>query len=308
MNNKNKEIKGKETKICRECHNFKPLSDFGNRTQSKDGKMIYCKLCASIINKVSYYNNLDTRSKYLKNKKIISETFHSLSVLIPSKIKICSSCRIEKDIDDFCCSKLEKDGYYYQCKLCQKEYRLKNKDKLIQKRKDNKDKIKEYSINYNSNPENKQKRKKNKKKSLFVKKTPQEIRDRKNKYSVDEYKNNPQYKLKKLIRSRLYKALKFNKKHKNTIELLGCTIEEYKYYIDMQFLPEMNWSNHGVIWHIDHIKPCSKFNLELESEQIKCFNYCNTEPVFITSEIAESLGYDNYLGNLNKYNKYNEDL
>ena len=36
--------------------------------------------------------------------------------------KICSKCKIEKDLDDFYKNKITKDGYQNTCKQCQNEY------------------------------------------------------------------------------------------------------------------------------------------------------------------------------------------
>jgi hypothetical protein len=44
-------------------------------------------------------------------------------------------------------------------------------------------------------------------------------------------------------------------------------------------------------WHIDHIKPCSTFNLSIKEEQLKCFNYENLQPLW-------------WFENLEKSNKY----
>jgi hypothetical protein len=42
----------------------------------------------------------------------------------------------------------------------------------------------------------------------------------------------------------------------------------------------MNWSNHGIIWEIDHIKPCASFDLTKLEEQKKCFHHTNLQPLF----------------------------
>ena len=65
----------------------------------------------------------------------------------------------------------------------------------------------------------------------------------------------------------------------------------------------MNWSNHGTIWEIDHIIPCDSFDLTKLEEQEKCFHFSNLQPLFKTTEIAESLGYKGYIGNREKSNK-----
>lgn len=36
----------------------------------------------------------------------------------------------------------------------------------------------------------------------------------------------------------------------------------------------MNWDNYGS-WHIDHIIPCSSWDLSNEDDIYKCFNYLN---------------------------------
>lgn len=41
----------------------------------------------------------------------------------------------------------------------------------------------------------------------------------------------------------------------------------------------MSWENYGE-WHIDHIKPCAVFNLDLRSEQIACFRWSNLQPLW----------------------------
>jgi len=49
--------------------------------------------------------------------------------------------------------------------------------------------------------------------------------------------------------------------------------------IEHKFTFEMSWNNHGSYWHIDHIKPCSKFDLSNPEEQQKCFHYTNMQPL-----------------------------
>lgn len=41
----------------------------------------------------------------------------------------------------------------------------------------------------------------------------------------------------------------------------------------------MSWDNYGE-WEIDHIKPCCSFDLSLPENQLACFNYQNTRPLW----------------------------
>jgi len=58
-----------------------------------------------------------------------------------------------------------------------------------------------------------------------------------------------------------------------------------------------------VVWEVDHIKSCFKFDMNIVEEQKQCFNYVNLQPLFKTTKIAESFGYTNQIGNRNKSNK-----
>jgi hypothetical protein len=55
-----------ETKICRECNLEKPLSEFRNRKDSKDGKRNDCKICQSKRNK--NYNETNANKIAIKRK------------------------------------------------------------------------------------------------------------------------------------------------------------------------------------------------------------------------------------------------
>jgi metal-dependent amidase/aminoacylase/carboxypeptidase family protein len=80
-------------------------------------------------------------------------------------------------------------------------------------------------------------------------------------------------------RARIWKAIKRGDKAKQTVKLIGCPIEELKRHLESKFLDGMSWDNYGE-WHIDHIKPCSKFDLTKETQQLKCFNYKNLQPLW----------------------------
>lgn len=213
-------------------------------------------------------------------------------------MKKCSKCEDEKELDQFGKRKLNKDGLHYWCKKCIGE------DTIIRKNyRKNYNKIsKEKILNYNKN---------NKKKLLFQnklwkinnkervkelskihnsKKTKEQIKESninqikngyKKNWSKYQYANNIQYKLSQILRIRFLDALKSKaNKTKSVLTLLGCSIKEFKLHLEQQFKPEMNWSNHGEIWEIDHIKPCAKFDLTKLEEQQKCFHYTNQQPLY----------------------------
>jgi hypothetical protein len=128
-------------------------------------------------------------------------------------------------------------------------------------------------------------------------------KEKENNRTKKRYSEDINFKIRKLYSNRLYIALKKEFKKGKTIELLGCSIEEFKVYLEKQFDKNMSWENHGTIWEIDHIKPCASFDLMNPNQQKECFHYTNLQPLFKTTEIAESFGYTNQIGNRNKSNK-----
>jgi len=81
-------------------------------------------------------------------------------------------------------------------------------------------------------------------------------------------------------------------KEATSMKLLGCTIDEFRDHIEKQFQPGMSWDNYGKGgWTIDHIIPCSKFDLSIPGSQRVCFNYTNLQPLWHTDNISKGNKY-----------------
>jgi hypothetical protein len=218
--------------------------------------------------------------------------------------KICTKCQNEKEIKFFPIKKISKDGYGNRCKDCvkesNKEYHIKNPNyKKIYNTK-NKKNISNYNKKYYY--DNIEWFRSDEKRNISNK-WALNNKDKLKEYYNNKRKNNIIFKISSDLRSRFYYTIKKRKKSKEIFNLLGCTIEQLKQYLETQFKPEMNWENHGIIWEIDHIIPVSNFNLNKHEEQQKCFYYTNLQPLFKTTKIAEALGYKNEVGNRNKSKK-----
>jgi len=83
------------------------------------------------------------------------------------------------------------------------------------------------------------------------------------------------------------KSQNLKKQHK-TMDLVGCTPNELRTYLENLFIEGMTWENHGEVWHIDHIRPCASFNLEDERELYTCFNYTNLQPLFVKDNLSKN--------------------
>ena len=97
-------------------------------------------------------------------------------------------------------------------------------------------------------------------------------------------RDEPIEKMKRVIRSRIISALKLKNKH--TIEYLGCSTNEYlKWLLKNDFGYTLD--NRGNEWHIDHVIPLSRFNLENEEQQLIAFNWRNTMPLSVEENLKK---------------------
>jgi hypothetical protein len=184
------------------------------------------------------------------------------------KLRICSLCRKELELSskNFYKNKREIGGFDYRCKECKSIHYNSNKEKYKERstnwQQSNKDKVKIISKKYSGSDKGIEKRKTYRKKEY------------KEKYGKDI-----EWTLLRNIRIRLNHALKNNFKTGKTLDLLGCSIEEFKLHLEKQFNKAMNWENYGTYWEVDHIKPCASFNLIDPIQQQECFHYTNTQPL-----------------------------
>lgn len=157
------------------------------------------------------------------------------------------------------------------------------KEKLKEWRENNVEHLKEYSKKRYE--ENKESISENKK--VWRQKNKDKINEYRRNYQKERLKNDPLFKLKSSIRNRINLSFKrggFTKKSK-TGEILGCSFEEFRLYLEPLFTENMNWENQGE-WHLDHIIPVSL--AETEEEVIKLNHYTNFQPLWAEDNIRKS--------------------
>lgn len=90
-----------------------------------------------------------------------------------------------------------------------------------------------------------------------------------------------------------------NKNHikkSKTQEILGCSFEEFKFYLESKFKSWMNWQNYGKYngtlnygWDMDHIIPIS--SAKTEKDVIQLNHFTNFQP--LCSKINRDVKKDN---------------
>jgi len=218
-------------------------------------------------------------------------------------MKVCTKCKIEKELSEFSKDKSRKDKLFPQCKKCALHYHNTHKKQQNKKsldyhhkhkellnnntkqwRENNSQKVSEYNKIYRTQHI--------KERRINNKKWQQENREHIHQYRSNRLKNNIEYKITYNLRNRIGSAIKNNSKSASTKILLGCTVKFLKKYLESQFKEGMNWNNHGVHgWHIDHIRPCASFDLSKNNEQKKCFNYKNLQPLWAEDNRQKSDKY-----------------
>lgn len=88
---------------------------------------------------------------------------------------------------------------------------------------------------------------------------------------------------------RFWLALKNNFKNGSAVKDLGCSISEFKLYIENYFsiFPGMSWDNYGKDWHLDHFIPLSYYNLEDRTELLEALHYTNLQPLWKSENIKK---------------------
>lgn len=256
-------------KKCNFCLIEKEYSDFPK-------KGARCKSCTSLKNKKYWADNKEKLSEYSKEYY----TTHKQEILEKTKKYYDENKDTIKEYKDVY-NKENYDSDYHR------EYREKNKVEISEKRKtyykENKETIKERVRNYNQlNNEYVNKRKKSKRdknKDYYNEMNKNYIRNKKEK--------DPLYRLSCDIRSLISQSFKsqFTKKSRKTIEILGCTFDEFKLHIENQFSTEMSWENYSVYWQLDHKIPISW--AKSEEEVYKLNHFTNFQPLYWRENIIK---------------------
>ena len=226
---------------------------------------------------------------------------------------VCKMCEIEKELSDFPHSNRKPNSKYcHKCfyikyrdtsMKCTKEYYKKNKEECAKKskerREDNKEEIKESRKKYyEDNKEEillknsiycKQNRdSRNKKARENYRKRLDNNRKLKRDYVNEKLRTNELFKLKCNIRCLIGNAFRrgFTTKSKKTIEILGCSFEEFKLHLESKFDDKMNWQNQGTYWHMDHIIPIS--SAQTEEDVYRLNHYTNFRPLYWEDNLKKS--------------------
>lgn len=247
---------------------------------SPDGKRVlkwdYKCDCGNIGSFNTTNFNKRKNSKFKTSCGCNAGGYRDTLLLNKSGYNICSNCKQTKPTLEFGKSKSTKNGMQRLCKSCKsekdREYRNNPlyRDRILDAKKQDYLKIK-------NNP---------KKWEKYLARQ-REIRDYTHEYK--QIQSNPFRKSKDAIRKLLLSSFKVRNIKKSKLcmrseEILGCSFQQFKDYIESQFTDGMSWSNHGE-WHLDHKVPLSLANNV--DELIKLNHWTNFQPLWSDDNLSK---------------------
>lgn len=286
-----------ETKKCTKCGEEKPATlDYWNRKKAgRYGLTSICKPCIKSSNEQYYLKNKETINKRNKqyrdsHKEYNKEYQEKYRAENKEKIKMYHQKHYEDNKERI----LDNSKKYYD----ENKEKVNKRISLWQKR--NKDKTREHTRNWRiNNPEKSRLQRKKayesigrEKNALKMKeyrlKHPEKIKEIQKRSIAKRYSTDVTFRMISNIRRRIRQSIKSDSISKATLELLGCTPDECRAYIESLFLPGMSWENYGhKTWHIDHKIPCAAFDLSDPEQQKKCFHYTNLQPLWAEDNLKK---------------------
>jgi hypothetical protein len=291
----------KNRNVCKECAKAYKKKSANKKDDMDPNAILECIKCGE-KKKYELFIKRSNKCKDCNNKERRERAAKKKVQLDPDKPKTCLNCKETKTESDFelgsnncktCRNNKKKNRLkkYAEnmpeqklCKDCGEfqssdNFRLGenvcyecSKIKLYKWRKDNQEKFEGICAKYRSKPD---------------------YREKQNKGKRERYNSSPNEKLSLNYRSYMRDYIFRDRITKGIDKLIGLDREKMKDWLEFNFKPGMTWDNYGTFWNIDHVKPCSKFDLTDSDELKDCFSWKNTLPVYCKE-------------NLQKYDKENE--
>jgi hypothetical protein len=216
--------------------------------------------------------------------------------------KVCDKCEINYPINNY--RKYSEEKFGKTCKKCLNELD-KTRKKLLRQKKAENTIVKCEKCQEEKALNSFAKLKKFYKKKICISCYPKFLTDQKTQWCKKEHNTNMNYRIKKSLAARLRSVLV---KTDSTMNYIGCNIQYLREWFEYNFTTEMNWDNYGSYWSIDHIIPVCKFNLTLEDEKLKCWNWSNMMPVTVKyNSSKKEIDIEQINNIVNKIEKFKEE-
>lgn len=315
-------------KMCSMCKIEKSKSEFYKQKETGDGLRSQCKHCIDKKNKQYKEDNCEK----VKNINYNYREKHKEELREKSKYR--NRLYLENNPERV--REIRRNGmrkyritHPERVREATAKWKEANPEKARQCAKQTRGKYKEQRKQYNINYQNEHRDELRKKARLRYKDDPKKYRDKEKQWRIanpekvieikkktrhknhsklmanhaiycnERRKSDPLFKLATNIRTRINRAIRTGNKNGRTSDLIGCSIEELKKYIESQFLPGMSWGNWGLYtWHIDHKKPIMSFDISDPEQQKKCFHFSNLQPLWAKDNLKKRWDCDQMIARM----------
>jgi len=262
----------RELKFCSGCEKILPFDCFSRRSDTKTGRFAQCKDCHRI------------KGGHVKKKYIFLDE--------EKKLKQCDMCDQILSYDSFSKNGNCRGGIMGICKECRRVKRgAKKRNSFIdpENKKRECSKCKEL-LDFSEFVNNSSMKDGVHcwcRKCLAKKRQSVEYKDYMKNYVKMRTKTDINFRLKRSLRGRLWKALKGKRKPASVTRSMSCSIPKLRLYLESKFYnrketnEKMTWENYSYTgWHLDHIIPLSSFDLTNKEEFLKAAHYTNLQPLW----------------------------
>jgi len=262
-----------DVKTCNKCKRELPVAAFGREKRSQDGLRAACKECRNRLEKEYYERTKDKHAARVKryrdaNREEVRRKGRQYYADHKEEAKEYRDSHKEQIAE---ANRRYREENKDQIADCQRSYREKNQKRLAAQKAEyyekNKEKISQYKKDWASG-------------------NRRRINKRVAKWKREKYATDIDFRITCNLRRRVNKALHGIAKSRSTLELLGCSVDELKRHLELQFEEGMSWDNYGD-WHIDHIVPCAAFDMTNAEERKKCFHHTNLQPLWACDNLKK---------------------
>ncbi len=214
------------TKLCMECGEPKPRTEFHREKKSPDGLRRQCKACRCAY--MQAYSA--TRRDSIRERNRIYYKAHRSEYLAHKRVRY--SRHREKQ--------LGRMRLYYAA----------NKESFAQRQRAN--------------------------------------RSHRGEWERKKRHEDPNFRIACNLRRRLSKAIRGTVKGGSAVRDLGCSLMQFRQWLEARMLPGMTWDNYGRSgWHIDHIRPLSAFDLTDPAQLKQACHFTNLQPLWAEANLRK---------------------
>ena len=313
-------------KLCRNCGEVKPKTDFALHGRSRDGLQSNCKQCHADYSRqhgvgekpctvcgVLFRGRAKTCSLACRSE-LVSRTKNAAVEAdagpIPKDFKLCRKCLKIKPRGDFNQSSRSRDGLQTRCRKCGEGYEKHHGicevcgedffgsgttcSKACAGVLVSRSKLQAFADARAHIPQGQKQCT-----GCGEIKPVEDFGKNANARDGLQYKckgcldSDLKYRLNSVMRVGIYSSLKGKKSGRAWQSLVAYSVNELKAHLEAQFAEGMTWDNYGD-WHIDHIRPVVSFSFESsdDPEFKQCWGLKNLQPLWATDNIRKGATWD----------------